>query len=306
MTNRTITINLTPSTSVFHVYSGLDENDITHLVCTNVTGVCQFTISSGITNEYVWVKLVNKNCGEEILQIFIGPNDCEFGASFEEVICVEPTATPTPTPSPTPTNTPTITPTPTRTSTPTPTATPTITPTITPTRTATPTPTATPTTVYYNYDASVYDCDPLTCGEPYTTTIIGCLTTLTPGKFYKSLNPLDRNVYEVNSESSFGSAILVSSTDYTTCTLACAALPTIKYYKADKYTCGNCEPVDTDVEVCSTLTFSIGDFAIPDETNPIYSYQITSTVATSTPSGQPLLSLLGTDCVEACNGGIIN
>jgi len=256
-----------------------------------------------------------------------GPKDCEFGASYFEFLppepsqtltmTVTPTLTPTRTPTPTPTKTtgyipptPTVTKTstPTRTITPSNTATPTVTPTITATPTVTPTITRSgvPAPVYsQSYEANVYRCVPtIQCGSGYTITTITVQNpfTLTLAKFYRSTDPYDTNVYEPYTTVSTPASVIVNfGSETTTCTLACNALPTYRYYLADKYDCGTCTLQDSGVQVAvANSTLTVGKWY--GNTDGTFSYYITSGPITSSPSGQPILLsyTMSTNCANAC------
>jgi hypothetical protein len=222
-----------------------------------------------------------------------------------------PSVTPTPTSTtgyipPTPSVT--KTPTPTRTVTPTNTVTPTVTPTITKTPTMTPTVTRSgvPAPVYsQSYEANVYSCtSPLGCSMGYTTTIITVQNpfTLSFAKFYRSTDPYDTNVYEPYNTVSTPAAVIVNfGSETTTCPLACSALPTYRYYLADKYDCGTCTLQDSGVQVAvANSTLTVGKWY--GNTDGTFSYYITSGPITSSPSGQPILLsyTMSTNCANAC------
>ena len=216
-----------------------------------------------------------------------------------------PAPTPTPTvtvtsssgiipPSPSVTKTPTVTPTITKT----PTATPTMTPTVT--RSGIPAP------VYsQSYEANVFRCRPTPqCGMGYTITTITVQNpyTLSLGKFYRSSDPYDTNVYEPYTTVSTPAAVIVSyGSETTSCNLACAALPTYRYYLADKYSCSNCTLVESGVEVAvANWTLNVGKWY--SNTQGVFSYYITSGPITSSPAGQIILFdyTISNNCADAC------
>ena len=173
-----------------------------------------------------------------------------------------------------------------------------------------PTTTTTTSTSYVIYDANVYNCDPIDCGAYYTTARIGVPFpgSLTLNKFYLPTDtPFNRNVYEPYSPYAgpLGPEIIVGTTDYSTCTLACFALPDIYYFIADKYSCPGCTLIESDIEVAATTNLTLNQWYIKSDLSLDFSYYVKSTT-TSTPSGQPIMnSLYGTSCGMACSGGTI-
>ena len=271
-----------------------------------------FTVGATVYN---WQRPFTTNCelletGYYITNLFNSEVTHVVNGIIQQILYC-PSVTPTPTSTtgyipPTPTVT--KTPTPTRTVTPTNNATPTVTPTITKTPTMTPTVTRSgiPAPVYsQSYEANVYSCRPtIQCGMGYTTTIITVQNpyNLTAGRFYRSTDPYDTNVYEpYTSSSSPGAVVINFGSETTNCTLACLALPTYTYYRADMYDCGTCTLYQTNVEVSvANSTLQVGKWYNDGVGN--YSYYITSGPVSTSGAFPPIMLTytMATNCADGC------
>jgi hypothetical protein len=142
---------------------------------------------------------------------------------------VTPTPTATPTVTPTPTATPTITPTPTVTPTGTPTVTPTGTPTVTPTLTATPTATPTPTPDPYHYYLASFEYNCVDCSQSNSGDVLVAFpVAFTPNstKYYKASGiNYSYRIIDLQ-ERPRDIAVIMNTTAYNTCALACGIPPT--------------------------------------------------------------------------------
>ena len=69
---RGIKLTLDPIGKVYDIYTGLTSGSTTGLTCNGIIDECQFEFSDGISEEYVWIKCVTTECGDQIFQVYIG------------------------------------------------------------------------------------------------------------------------------------------------------------------------------------------------------------------------------------------
>lgn len=83
---RYVRVQLNPTGFTYDIYSGTSISGITDLVCDDVTNFCDFPISNTISDTTIYLKLVSKDCVDQIVQVYIGPPDCSFEISVQEVL----------------------------------------------------------------------------------------------------------------------------------------------------------------------------------------------------------------------------
>jgi hypothetical protein len=82
---RKVKLGLDPTEKPYNIYTGLTQDEIVDLVCSNITDGCNFEYPNTFTEEYVWVKCTTPGCPDQIFELYIGQPDCIVDVVFTEL-----------------------------------------------------------------------------------------------------------------------------------------------------------------------------------------------------------------------------